>query len=132
MPEGEKVVRILFVADVFGAPGRRALERHLRELREDHGVDFCIANGENTADGMGLTARLAEPTLMACGLLKPSGMWEMAKKLVTQWYAAPLVAAIVIFVVSRLMRRKMNAVFSRWWHSRRDELQAGLAKIARP
>jgi len=58
-------LRILFVADVFGAPGRRALERHLRELRHELGADFCIANGENVADGMGLTAKLAEKLLAA-------------------------------------------------------------------
>jgi len=65
------------------------------------------------------------------GLLKPSGMWDFAKKLVMQWYGAPLVAGLAVLVVSRLMQRKMNAVFSRWWHSRRDELQAGLAMSCR-
>ena len=58
-------MRILFVADVFGAPGRRALERHLREVRHELDVDFCIANGENVADGMGLTAKLSEKLLAA-------------------------------------------------------------------
>jgi len=58
-------VRILFVADVFGAPGRRAVEQRLRGLRAELGVDFCVVNGENTADGAGLTARLAERLLEA-------------------------------------------------------------------
>ncbi len=58
-------MRILFIADVFGAPGRRALEKRLPELRHELGIDFCIANGENTADGMGLTARLADKLLAA-------------------------------------------------------------------
>jgi metallophosphoesterase (TIGR00282 family) len=52
-------VRILFVADVFGVPGRRAVESRLPDIREDLGVDFCIVNGENAADGAGLTAKLA-------------------------------------------------------------------------
>ncbi len=52
-------MRILFVADVFGAPGRRALEARLVDLRLELRVDFCIVNGENAADGAGLTARLA-------------------------------------------------------------------------
>lgn len=52
-------MRILFVADVFGAPGRRAVEARLFELREELGIDFCIVNGENAADGAGLTAKLA-------------------------------------------------------------------------
>jgi hypothetical protein len=58
-------MRILFVADVVGAPGRRALEERLRGLREELGVGFCIVNGENTADGRGLTPRLADKLLAA-------------------------------------------------------------------
>jgi metallophosphoesterase (TIGR00282 family) len=52
-------MRILFVADVFGPPGRRAVESELPALREELGVDFCVVNGENAADGAGLTAKLA-------------------------------------------------------------------------
>jgi metallophosphoesterase (TIGR00282 family) len=52
-------VRILFVGDVFGPPGRRAVETRLPELRDELDVDFCVVNGENAADGMGLTAKLA-------------------------------------------------------------------------
>jgi 2',3'-cyclic-nucleotide 2'-phosphodiesterase len=58
-------MRILFLADVFGAPGRRAVEARLPELRHELGVDVCIVNGENAADGIGLTAKLAEKLLAA-------------------------------------------------------------------
>jgi metallophosphoesterase (TIGR00282 family) len=50
---------------VFGPPGRRALEERLPALKTDLGVGVCIVNGENAADGMGLTARLAEKLLGA-------------------------------------------------------------------
>src|SRR4029453_8748314 len=56
---------ILFIADVFGPPGRRALESRLRSLREEVGADFCVVNGENAADGVGLTAKLADKILAA-------------------------------------------------------------------
>ena len=46
-----------------GAPGRRAVERLLPPLREELGADFCIVNGENAADGLGITPRLAEVIL---------------------------------------------------------------------
>ncbi len=59
-------MRILFVADVFGAPGRRALETRLPSLRSELGIDFCIVNGENAADGRGITAKIAD-RLLACG-----------------------------------------------------------------
>jgi metallophosphoesterase (TIGR00282 family) len=50
---------------VFGAPGRRAVEERLHGLKEELGVDFCVVNGENAADGMGITAKLAEKLLAA-------------------------------------------------------------------
>jgi hypothetical protein len=46
-----------------GAPGRGALERRLQSLRDEHGVDACIVNGENAADGIGITPRLADQIL---------------------------------------------------------------------
>jgi hypothetical protein len=52
-------VRILFIADIFGAPGRRAVETHLAELRARHGIDLVVANAENAADGVGVTSRIA-------------------------------------------------------------------------
>ena len=58
-------MRILFVADVVGAPGRKALEERLPTLRADLGIDACVANGENVADGIGITPRLADRLLAA-------------------------------------------------------------------
>jgi metallophosphoesterase (TIGR00282 family) len=50
---------------VFGAPGRRVVEERLPGLREELGVDLCVVNGENAADGTGITPRLAERLLAA-------------------------------------------------------------------
>jgi 2',3'-cyclic-nucleotide 2'-phosphodiesterase len=47
------------IGDLIGKPGRVAVERVLPELREERGVDFVTANGENVAGGMGLTMSLA-------------------------------------------------------------------------
>jgi metallophosphoesterase (TIGR00282 family) len=58
-------LRILFVGDVVGRPGRRAVEERLPGLREELDVDFCVVNGENIADGAGITPRLAERLLAA-------------------------------------------------------------------
>jgi metallophosphoesterase (TIGR00282 family) len=52
-------VRLLFVGDVVGSPGRRALEALLPGLRERHTPDFIVVNGENAAGGVGITARIA-------------------------------------------------------------------------
>jgi 2',3'-cyclic-nucleotide 2'-phosphodiesterase len=58
-------VRILFIADVVGVPGRRAVEERLPSLRQELGADFCILNGENLADGVGVTPKLADKMLEA-------------------------------------------------------------------
>src|SRR6185437_11487772 len=58
-------LRLLFLADVFGVAGRRAVEERLPGLREELGADLCIVNGENVADGAGITAKLADRLLAA-------------------------------------------------------------------
>lgn len=58
-------MRTLFVGDVVGRPGRDAIESLLPGLREELAVDLCIVNGENVADGVGITPRLAERILAA-------------------------------------------------------------------
>ena len=50
---------------MVGAPGRRAVEDRLGGLREELDVGFCIVNGENAADGVGITPKLAERLLAA-------------------------------------------------------------------
>ena len=56
-------MRILMVGDVIGKPGRRAVQTLIPSLRREHGIDFVIANGENTAGGFGLTADTANELL---------------------------------------------------------------------
>ena len=58
-------MRILFLADVFGSAGRLAVEERLPALRRELGAGFCILNGENAADGRGLTPKLADKLLAA-------------------------------------------------------------------
>jgi calcineurin-like phosphoesterase len=50
---------------VVGAPGRRAVEERLPQLKEELGAAFCIVNGENAADGVGITPKLAARILAA-------------------------------------------------------------------
>jgi hypothetical protein len=52
-------MQILFIGDVFGQPGRDALLRWLPGFKEARAVDFVIANGENVANGAGITSKLA-------------------------------------------------------------------------
>ncbi len=52
-------MNLLFVGDVFGRPGRDALLSWLPGFVAERGVDFVIANGENAANGAGITSKLA-------------------------------------------------------------------------
>jgi metallophosphoesterase (TIGR00282 family) len=58
-------LKLLFIADIVGTPGRKAIEERLPSLREELDVDFCVANGENVADGVGITPKLADRLLAA-------------------------------------------------------------------
>ncbi|HKU59260.1 MAG TPA: TIGR00282 family metallophosphoesterase [Gaiellaceae bacterium] len=58
-------MNVLFLADVFGSAGRRAVEERLHALREQVQADVCIVNGENVADGAGITGKLADKLLAA-------------------------------------------------------------------
>ena len=52
-------MKILFIGDIVGEPGRKAVERVLPRLRDEQQIDFVIANGENSAGGNGITPPIA-------------------------------------------------------------------------
>ena len=53
-------MRILFIGDIFGRPGRTIVHERLPELQKEHNVELTIANGENAAGGFGITPQIAE------------------------------------------------------------------------
>jgi metallophosphoesterase (TIGR00282 family) len=53
-------VKILFIGDIVGEPGRRAVKTLVPLLRLEHRLDAVVANGENAAGGSGITAKVAE------------------------------------------------------------------------
>ena len=56
-------MQILFIGDIVGAPGRRAVEELLARVVDHHFIDLVIANGENAAGGIGITPQVAEQLL---------------------------------------------------------------------
>jgi hypothetical protein len=52
-------VKLLFIGDIVGQPGRNAVKILLPKLCEQHALDFVIANGENSAGGSGITPKTA-------------------------------------------------------------------------
>jgi len=56
-------MRILFIGDIFGRPGRELVRRGLRALVDQHRVDLVIANAENAAAGFGITREIGDQLL---------------------------------------------------------------------
>lgn len=50
-------MKIAFIGDIVGKPGRLILKKHLKRLQQEHFVDFTIANYENASHGFGLTEK---------------------------------------------------------------------------
>ena len=53
-------MRIFFIGDIVGRPGREIIHNILRSFRDEEKIDAVIANGENAAGGSGITPRIAE------------------------------------------------------------------------
>jgi metallophosphoesterase (TIGR00282 family) len=62
-PRPQGACRVLMIGDMIGKPGRVAVEDILPALRDERGIDFVTANGENVAGGMGLTPSTADAIL---------------------------------------------------------------------
>jgi metallophosphoesterase (TIGR00282 family) len=71
-------VKLLFIGDIVGQPGRRVLKDLLPILRERHGIQFVVANGENSAGGSGITPKTAEEIFSAGVDIITSGdhLWD--------------------------------------------------------
>ncbi len=52
-------MKVLFIGDIVGKPGRDSVRQRLDRLRMAHEIDFVIANGENAAGGLGITEAVA-------------------------------------------------------------------------
>jgi metallophosphoesterase (TIGR00282 family) len=59
------MLTVLFLGDVVGEPGRNAVIARLPQLKEKHGIDFTIVNGENAAGGRGITGKITIELLRA-------------------------------------------------------------------
>src|ERR1700724_2154977 len=72
------MLTILFLGDIVGEPGRDAVIRRLPALKEKHGVDFAIVNGENAAGGRGITGKITIDLLRAGVSVVTSGdhIWD--------------------------------------------------------
>ena len=71
-------MKILFIADIVGQPGRRAVKELVPKLRPEQGINLVIANGENAAGGSGITPKTAAEIFAAGVDIMTSGdhLWD--------------------------------------------------------
>ena len=72
------MLRVLFLGDVVGEPGRSAVIAKLPELKQNLGLDFIIVNGENAAGGRGITGKITIDLLRAGASVVTTGdhIWD--------------------------------------------------------
>lgn len=71
-------IRILFLGDIVGEPGRKAVIEQLPILKQAESLDFIIVNGENSAGGRGITPKIAIDLLRAGAAVITTGdhVWD--------------------------------------------------------
>jgi metallophosphoesterase (TIGR00282 family) len=82
-------VKLLFLGDVFGKPGRQAVQRLVPKLIVKHGIDLCVANAENSAGGAGVTPDSAEELLASEVNLLTSGNHIWSKREINEYLDRP-------------------------------------------
>lgn len=80
-PRDAGTLRILFLGDVFGEPGRKAVIDMIPHLRERLAIDFIIVNGENSAGGRGITPKIAISLMRAGAAVITTGdhIWDQSE-----------------------------------------------------
>ena len=82
-------MKLLFLGDVFGKPGRQAVQRLVPRLISRHGLDLVVANAENAASGVGVTPELADELLAAEVDLLTSGNHIWSKREIVPYLDKP-------------------------------------------
>jgi metallophosphoesterase (TIGR00282 family) len=82
-------VKLLFLGDVFGSPGRRAVRHFVPQLRRSLELDLVVANSENCAAGAGITADAADELLASGVDLLTSGNHTWTKREISSYLDRP-------------------------------------------
>lgn len=75
-PEGVIDIKVLFIGDIVGSTGRKALKASLPELKSKYNPHIIIANGENAASGRGITSAIANEFSIGAFMASP---WETTR-----------------------------------------------------
>ena len=72
------MLKLLFLGDIVGEPGRKAVIEMVPRWRDERGIDFVVVNGENSANGRGITPKICTDLLRAKVAVITSGdhIWD--------------------------------------------------------
>ena len=79
-------MKILFIGDVVGSPGRRIVHERLADILAQRQVDFCVVNCENAASGFGVTPKIAEELFAAGADVLTSGNHIWKRKEIVDYF----------------------------------------------
>ena len=78
-------MKVLYIGDIMGRPGRTTVKNVLPEIVKEHGVDFVVAQGENLSDGKGMQLKAVEDMLES-GIDFFTGVnWTAKRSEITPW-----------------------------------------------
>ncbi|MFH2012306.1 MAG: TIGR00282 family metallophosphoesterase [Pseudomonadota bacterium] len=80
-------MRILFIGDIIGKPGRRAVYGLLDSIKDSYNVDLVVANAENASGGFGITLKITRELLDSGIDLLTSGNHIWDKKEIVEWFS---------------------------------------------
>jgi 2',3'-cyclic-nucleotide 2'-phosphodiesterase len=82
-------MKLLYLGDIMGRPGRATVKRFLPEIIREHGVDFVIAQGENLSAGRGMQIKATED-MFATGInFFTGGDWTLHREEIYPWLEDP-------------------------------------------
>jgi metallophosphoesterase (TIGR00282 family) len=79
-------MKILFIGDIVGSPGRKIVHERLADILAQRQVDVCIINCENAASGFGVTPRIAEELFAAGADVLTSGNHIWKRKEIIEYF----------------------------------------------
>ncbi len=126
-------MRILFIGDIVGSPGRRIVVERVADLIANERLDLVIANGENAASGFGITPRLVEE-LLSTGIEVLSGgnhIWD--RKEIVEFIAhEPRLLRPANFPEGSPGKGVYCGIWRATWHAVRAAVPAGGASSMAP
>jgi len=82
-------MKLLYIGDIMGRPGRQTVKKILPALIQEHGIDFVVAQGENLSAGKGLQVKAVEDMLESGINFFTGGDWTLHREEIYPWLEDP-------------------------------------------